>query len=97
MTIGTIVKPNQKGQIVIPKEYRDELAIDSDMFLNLVMRGKGIYIYPVSGVITDAESEGSYLKVLERTQGKWNENWEDIRKKRRRIELSASKRRKNSW
>lgn len=29
MTIGTIVKPNQKGQIVIPKEYRDELAIDS--------------------------------------------------------------------
>ncbi|MEK9165316.1 MAG: AbrB/MazE/SpoVT family DNA-binding domain-containing protein [Patescibacteria group bacterium] len=89
MTIGTIVKPNQKGQIVIPKEYRDELAIDSSMFLNLVMRGKGIYIYPIAGVVSKADSESSYLNVLKKTQGKWNENWEDIRKKRRRIELSA--------
>lgn len=97
MIIGTIVKPNQKGQIVIPKEYRDELAIDSNALLNLVMRGKGIYIYPVAGIVGRADSESSYLNVLKKTQGKWNENWENIKKKRRKIELSASKRRKNLW
>jgi AbrB family looped-hinge helix DNA binding protein len=97
MKIGTITKPNQKGQIVIPKEFRDELAIDSDTLLNLLVRGKGIYIYPVTEVVSTADSEDSYLNVLKRTQGKWNEDWKKIRAKRRSIELSAARKRKKIW
>lgn len=98
MKIGTIIKPNQKGQVVIPKEFRDELGINSDVALNLILRGGGIYIYPVEEVIGAVEEENSYLKILEKTKGTWkDEDWENLRSKKRKIELSASKRRKQKW
>jgi AbrB family looped-hinge helix DNA binding protein len=98
MNIGTITKPNQKGQIVIPKEYREELGIDSNRFLNLVLRGRGIYIYPVVDVVIDSGNQSSYLKILERTQGSWlNDDWNISRKRRKKIELKASKKRKRLW
>lgn len=97
MKVGVIIKPNQKGQVVIPKEFRKILGIKNNVPLNIVVRGRGIYIYPVSEVITTAESESSYLKILEKTRGKWKEPWEKLRKKRRAVELSASKKRKQIW
>lgn len=98
MKIGVITKPNQKGQIVIPKEFRDQLGIKASAPLNLIIRGRGIYVYPILEVITAAESESSYLKVLERTQGSWaGEDWTTLRAKRRKIELKASKQRKQPW
>jgi AbrB family looped-hinge helix DNA binding protein len=45
MNIGTITKPNQKGQIVIPKAMRDKLHITEHVPLNIIARGRGIYIY----------------------------------------------------
>lgn len=97
MKVGIIAKPNQKGQIVIPKRFREILGIDKNAWLNLVIRGRGIYIYPVAEVLLPVEGENAYLKVLEKTKGKWSENWQKLRKKRRAIELSASKRRKKAW
>lgn len=98
MKEGVITKPNQKGQIFIPKEYRDVLEIDSNMFLKLIIRGKGIYMYPITEVITKADQENSYLTVLQKTQGSWqNQDWVKLEQKRRRIELSASNRRKQTW
>lgn len=95
MKIGTITKTNQKGQIVIPQKIREALGIEAGTILNLVLAGKGIYLYPVEEVITKTEKESSYLQVLKRTQGSWQEtNWQSSRKK---IELSASKRRKKQW
>ena len=85
MKIGTIIQPNQKGQIVIPKEYRDILELNLNMPLNLVLRGKGLYLYPIQEVIRKADSENSYLNILQKTKGKWLEaNWPKIRKKRRK-------------
>jgi len=98
MKIGAIVRPNQKGQIVIPKEFRDKLGIDANVTLNLVLRGGGIYLYPIEEVIGVVESEDSYLRILEKTKGSWkDENWAKLRKKRRRLELSASRIRKKQW
>lgn len=98
MKTGIITKPNQKGQIVIPKEYRDVLEIDSNRFLNLIIRGKGIYIYPITEVITKADQENSYLTILQKNKGSWQEKeWNKISQKRRKIELSASKKRKQVW
>lgn len=71
MNVGVIIRPNGKGQIVIPKEFRDNLGIDVNVPFNLVMRGKGIYIYPVVDVVATAETESSYLDILEKTKGAW--------------------------
>lgn len=101
MKVGIIAKTNQKGQIVIPKKFREALGINKDSLLNLIVRGNGIYIYPVDEVIsfieTKTKTENVYLKILEKTKGRWTENWNKLRKKRRSIELSASKKRKKVW
>ncbi|VAX35333.1 hypothetical protein MNBD_UNCLBAC01-615 [hydrothermal vent metagenome] len=97
MKIGSITKANEKGQVVIPKEIRDTLGIDSGVSLNLLIRGKGIYIYPVVDVIGAADEENAYLKILEQTRGTWKEEDSSLRKKKRAVELKASKDRKHAW
>lgn len=107
MKIGSFTNPNNKGQIVIPKEMRDILAIDTNVTLNMILAGKGIYIYPVEEFLTKAEGESSYLKLLEKTKGAWknesfdsaqdNRNWEKLREKKSKLELKASNLRKNVW
>lgn len=96
MKIGTIAQPNKKGQVVIPKEYRDKLGISDKTPLNIVLKGNAIYLYPVEEILTAAENESSYIKVLEKTQGKWA-GAEDHTKKKRALELKASRRRKQTW
>ncbi len=98
MKIGKITQPNKKGQIVIPKKIRQALGIGPDVSLNIVRRGKGIYIHPIEEVITKSEEENSYVEILKRTRGKWKDsNWEETRKKRRKKELEASKKRREQW
>lgn len=97
MKIGTITQPNKKGQIVIPKEYREKLGINPKTPLNLVLKGNAIYMYPVEEILTTGESEISYLKVLEKTQGKWTGRFKHQSAKKRAFELKASSRRKRAW
>ncbi|MDO8570752.1 MAG: AbrB/MazE/SpoVT family DNA-binding domain-containing protein [Candidatus Daviesbacteria bacterium] len=98
MKIGSFATTNNKGQIVIPKEMRDILAIDTNVVLNLILAGKGIYLYPVTEFLTKAEGESSYLKLLEKTKGTWkNENWDKLREKKSKLELESSNLRKNVW
>ena len=98
MKIGTIATPNAKGQIVIPKAMRDVLGISPKMPVNVTLRGDGIYIHPVREVIGEHEAESSYLKVLEKTAGAWRgDSWPQTERKRRKIELAASKRMKKAW
>ncbi len=98
MKIGFIVQTNQKGQIVIPQSVRKELQIKKNTLLNLIVEGRGIHLYPIVDVVRSAETQESYLKVLEFTKGAWKEeNWEQLRKKRRKLEISASKKRKKQW
>lgn len=102
MNIGTIVTPNTKGQIVIPKKIRDGLNITENTALNIVDDGRIIYIHPVKEIITASESDNSkLLKVLKETQGAWaNEDWDaydKMEKRRRKIELAATKRNKKIW
>ena len=64
MKVGTLTQANQKGQIVIPKEMRENLGIERDSLLQLILRGKGIDVYPVEEIITRTKKEPSYVKVL---------------------------------
>jgi AbrB family looped-hinge helix DNA binding protein len=99
MKIGAFTTPNEKGQIVIPKEIRDALGIDTSVTLNIMQAGKGIYIYPVEEFITKADGESSYVHLLEKTKGSWGDlNKEDIiRTEKTQLELEASKKRKKVW
>lgn len=98
MKIGTVTSTNNKGQLVIPKEMRKALGIDPTVTLNMMLTGKGIYIYPVEELVTKADAESSYFKLLEKTKGAWSdEDWDEIDSKRSEIELQASESRKNRW
>lgn len=98
MNIGIIVVPNQKGQIVIPKKARQALNINPGTPLNLIVRGGEIYIHPVEEVIVKTEKESTYSEILEMTRGAWlDEDWDALRKRRRKIELAASRKRKKAW
>jgi len=99
MKVGFIAEPNKKGQIVIPKQIRDTLGITANVSLNIILRGEGMYIYPIKRVITKEESD--LLKVLEKTQGAWaDSDWKEFdkrEKQRRRLELKEAKKAKNAW
>lgn len=95
--MNTIAKPNVKGQVVIPKKVRESLGITPDTFLNIVVRGQGIYMYPLMPDATDAFS---YLKILEKTRGAWGKETPEearARRARRKLELAASRRNKKAW
>lgn len=99
MKIGTIVQPNEKGQVVIPKAIRDALGITPKVPLNVMMSGQTICLSPLRVLISGGENDQeSYLSVLEKTRGSWkDEDWETLRKKRRAIELKASRRNRKAW
>ncbi|MBU1130369.1 AbrB/MazE/SpoVT family DNA-binding domain-containing protein [Patescibacteria group bacterium] len=104
MNLGIISTPNTKGQIVIPKKYRDKLKINPDTLLNILYQNEGIFIQPLKKlfVSTDQNKQESFLDILEKTQGIWSgenwDKWEKKQKKRRKLELKASQKRKNqTW
>ena len=101
MKVGNIVEPNKKGQIVIPKKFRQALGITPQTSLNLVLRGGGMYVYPIKRVVTKEEGGQDLLKVLEKNQGAWvDSDWEEFDKRekaRRRLELREAKNAKNAW
>ena len=94
----TIAKPNVKGQVVIPKKIRDALGINAGIYLKITKMGEGVYMYPVADVLTTEHRDAQYLKVLEKTRGAWaGDDWDQHAKRRRQIELVASRRRKKAW
>lgn len=95
MKIGIIVNPNKKGQIVIPLAIRKSLGITSDTSLHLTLRENSIVIHPIDDIVLKVDREPSFVEILKRTQGSWaGDDWEKTAKRRRKIELAASKRRK---
>ncbi|MBI3103498.1 AbrB/MazE/SpoVT family DNA-binding domain-containing protein [Candidatus Daviesbacteria bacterium] len=101
MNIGTIVTPNIKGQIVIPKKIRDDLNISAGQLLNVIVSNGGIHMYPVNEVVTEEEKSNKrevFLEILKSTQGAWaGDDWPETEKRRRKIELKASRERKKAW
>jgi AbrB family looped-hinge helix DNA binding protein len=97
MNIMTIANVNIKGQVVIPKEMRKKLNIDQSVPLSFELFGESIVIKPIRGIITNIPSDQDiYLEVLKRAKGSWKaETTED--KKRRQIEIDASRRNKKAW
>ena len=75
MNIGIIVTPMTRGQVTIPKKYRDKLGIDSTTPLNITLEEDKIVLKPIKKMIADNESpyvikpkytKAEYLKILEK-------------------------------
>ena len=97
MKVGIIIQPNEKWQIVIPKHIRDSIGIDDTVPFNITARGKGVYLYPVTDVITSANSDNSYLSILAKTRGSWKNERGGQTISKRNLELAASHKRKKKW
>lgn len=99
MKVGIVTKPNEKGQIVIPKEMRDTLGVGPKTQLYITTRGRGIYIHPIQDIIPFADdTRSSYVNILEKTKGRWpSEKWDKTRAARKKVEVRASKSRKKEW
>lgn len=98
MNLGIIATPNAKGQIVIPKEIREQLGITPNLPLSVVVRETYLCLYPIEGISTKTQKENSFYKILAKTQGAWlKDNWPQISTQRKNIELRASQSRKKLW
>lgn len=100
MKIGIISQVNQKGQFVIPKVVREKLSIDQNTTLNILVRDDDFVVCPIVRIVGKNESENNMalLDLLKKTQGAWaGDDWKITEKKRIKIELTASQKRKNVW
>ena len=98
MNVGIITQTNVKGQIVIPKKFREKLGIDEKVALNISLRGRGVYITPVEEIFSTDDNRKIFLEILKKTAGTWaGDSWPETAKRRRKIELEASRKRKNIW
>lgn len=97
MKLGIITRTNNKGQLVIPQEFRKTLGITARVPLNLTIRDNGMFMHPVVNVIGTTDTEDSYSQILARTKGAWSSTSYPSTAKKRQLELAASKRRKQAW
>ena len=100
MKIGVITTTNTKGQLVIPKKYRDKLNISEGVHLNIILDDEGIHIYPIETVQNSTVNRKElYRAILKRVKGSWasDTRYEKDEKKRHLMELAASKRNQNAW
>jgi len=48
MTSKNLLRPTSKGQVTIPKSFRQKLNLDSDTFLKATLEGQKIIFQPVT-------------------------------------------------
>lgn len=99
MNLSTVVtRPNSKGQIVIPKKFRDQLDIDEEVLLSLIIQGNGVFISPLKRSTSTSDSKQIFQEVLKMTAGAWKgDDWDNTEQRRQKIELQAAKERKTAW
>lgn len=74
---GTIISLLARGQITIPKAYRDELGITAKTPLNIIVKDDGIVIKPLMAIIREMKqitvkpkvNKEDYLKIIKNMKG----------------------------
>lgn len=100
MNVGTITTLGGKGQIVIPKEYRDSLGISPGAQLNVRLRGDGISVEPVSVEPLRNDDDTAFLELLKKYRGIWGPETAEEKKRRianKKFEIAAARKRRNAW
>jgi AbrB family looped-hinge helix DNA binding protein len=100
MNVGTYVQPTDKGQIVIPADYREELGITKNTLLFIQLYGGSINIQPVTPIMLAPGSNEIYLEFLAKNRGAWGPETpgqKKLTKKMKAMELARSEKLKNAW
>lgn len=101
MKVGKISFANKKGQLVIPKKYRDELGITDETPLHIVKNEAGLLIYPLAEVPVPSAKQWdkkAYEHLLVASQGAWgDEGWQEGEERQRDVELKATREGKKEW
>ncbi|OGK16223.1 hypothetical protein A2690_03220 [Candidatus Roizmanbacteria bacterium RIFCSPHIGHO2_01_FULL_39_12b] len=101
MKIGIITSPNEKGQIVIPKAYRDKLSITSEIKLNILLEDNFLSIYPIYTIASKPTiyENDAFLAVLKKTQGAWRKSnkTDKAEIKRNTYEFKETQKNKKLW
>lgn len=63
MNIGTIVTPMERGQITIPKAYRDKLGITPQTPLNITLQADRIIVQPFVSSMASAVATPFVIKA----------------------------------
>ena len=98
--IPTITTTNPKGQIVIPQPFRQYLGITPQTPIEVSVKGHAVYLNPIKDIIRQADTENTYLNILQATQGSWgNDTSKETKtaKTKSTLELKASKGRRQPW
>ncbi|MEK7111060.1 MAG: AbrB/MazE/SpoVT family DNA-binding domain-containing protein [Patescibacteria group bacterium] len=98
MNLGVITQTNDKGQLVVPKSYRDALGINPDIPLQILLKPDGFYVRMIENIITKNTGSDLYLQLLDNSAGSWaDDDWNNTASKRKSIEKKASISRKKIW
>lgn len=100
MNVGTITTPTNRGQIVIPADFRETLRISDKTVLSLKIIGGGIFIQPMVVIPVSVADDGAYLKFLREHRGFMASDEAfspGALKARRKLELARAKRLKKAW
>lgn len=93
------IKPFSKGQITLPKDYREHLGIDENSWLRISLWDEQILVQPVKDLqktrrIKPRMSKKTYLKTLLKIKGDWLKG-EEMKKTRKEIEKRLLRNGKN--
>lgn len=103
---ATIIYSNSKGQITIPKRLRQELEINEKTPLATIGSAGKLILTPIESVNPKTrpwtpQRNKKLLEALLATKGSWSEEdgkaWDEMRKRRRRIELAAARKNRAAW
>lgn len=99
MKVGKIAKLGKKGQIVIPQEARKWFGLDENSLLHISFDETTVFIQPIETTEQHVATENTFKNVLQRTKGSWATSEKETSKveKKHKLELEASKSRKNAW
>ena len=80
----TLSSANSKGQIVIPKPFREEIGIKEGDPLIIKKVGNAVYIKPIHDIFSATQSNtDTFLDTLSKTRGGWSEaDPEELEKQR---------------
>ena len=95
-----LVRSNAKGQIVIPKAFRDILGVIEESDLKISILENSIIITPVTGYITAEDDMELYKNLLEISKGAWGKvstKEKSLETDRKNFEINESKKAKNLW
>jgi len=103
MPINQIVVPTDKWQVTIPKKIRNSIALEKKTPLNVRSDNGEIIFTPIKMIAKEdvwtEERRKKLYQSLQEIKGIWanDKSWPKIRKRRKKIEIEASKKRRKEW